>query len=138
VALLAAVGFAATLAVLGALFLRPSVVELTMVEKDGRRLQALALAEAGVAQALSRLPKGKVGFEIEERGEPTGSYEVKVEPVGEDYGKVLIKAKGMVTVGGGEKLAQFVHVGVEVTRSEEGFAYRVTSWESYSREPEGS
>ena len=135
VALLASLGLAGVLAVLGGLFLRPSLEELTLVEKDGRRLQALALAEAGLADAIVRLGEGRVAFQIDERPAPTGAYSVEVEPEGEGYEKFLIRSEGAARLGGGRKLSQYVYATVGVQRAEESYAWRLLSWKVYSRPP---
>ena len=135
VALLASLGLAGVLAVLGGLFLRPTVEELNSVEKDGKRLQALALAEAGLADAIVRLGEGRLAFQIDERPAPTGAYSVEVEPEGEGYERFLIRSEGGAPLGGGRKLSQYVYATVEVQRAEEGYAWRLLSWKVYSRPP---
>jgi len=135
VVLLASLSLAGVLAVLGGLFLRPSVEELTLVDRDGRRMQALALAEAGVADAIARLGEGRVVFKIAERPAPTGAYRVDVQAEGEGYEKFMVRSEGMVALGGGRKLSQYVYATIEVERAQEGASCRLVSWKSYSRAP---
>jgi len=135
--LLASLSLAGVLAALGGLFLRPSMEELALVERGGRRLQALALAEAGVADAIARLGDDRVAFEIGKRPAPTGAYYVSVTPDGDAYDRFTVQSEGVVALGGGRKLSQYVYATIEIERSEESSTWQLASWRSCARPPGG-